>query len=197
MKNNKQDAQIVLENGEVRIVSVRNTKTEGKVYIEFVEGMLNPESGLNVLAELNSTDDRFKPSVSVRHAWISVGREDAKKLGITEEILSGLKGTEETALDILSPQLKGFDLCIELMDSTTADEYEAANPQKKAKQYIDKNGTPRYFVTDKGELIFQKSRIVTKDARKHKIIQSAARLTWEEVEMAQEIAVASGIKLNG
>jgi hypothetical protein len=193
-------AIIALAIGQVAILGIRQSETPSKVIVQFGEGMVNPEQGINVLAELNSSDDRFKPSVSVRRTWVAIEKSEAKKLsGITDEILNNVTA-EETDLMILNPVMTAKDgskheLCIEILDSLTApDKYAEENPEKRAKQFTGKDGQSRYFVKD-GNLIFQTTRLATKDARKHRIINSDARVTWAEYQSLQEVTVQKGFAL--
>jgi hypothetical protein len=192
---------VTLALNEVQMPSIRQSKSESKLIVEFAESMRNPQQETNVLAQLNAGDKRFNSEPSIRRAWLTVEKKNATSmLGIPAEAIkaaeeAGPDGIIVLGDDFKSPTMvidgKQYPLCIQLNDTHTPTEYQKQNPLEEAKQFVDKNGVSQYFMKD-GKLIFQNSTVVVKSNRKHNIISSEKRVSREELEGILEEGNAIG-----
>lgn len=217
----KQASQVKLEQGNSLLASIRMSTNPNKIMLEFCEAIANPQSGVNVAALLNKSDERFNAPISIRRAWMAAELKDVHVLGITKDMIEAAKKAVQlddkgkvidslpVTVDILNPKVAGADgkpkkLVIQLDDRTDAgwDEYSRNNPEARAKQFRPKNAPQTlYFVKydEKGQphLIFQKKTVVTEDVRRDKVITSDARITWEEFRNNGVTAVSMTEALNG
>ena len=191
----KQATPVELKEGEVVLASIRQSTTPSKIIIEFVAAIKNESAGVNVLALLNQSDERFNASsVSIRRNWLSSEKADAiKNLGIDPKFIKEAETNNDNPVVIMlkTPTVldqtgKKHELAIQLNDSLTPwDEFQKENPKENAKQREIK-GEVRYFTVD-GKLIYNQTRIVTKESLKHNIINASPNgiMSWEDVEALQ------------
>ena len=181
-----------LKQGEVLLTQVKKIEG-GKVQLEFAEFIDNPTQPTNVLAALNADDERFKQSVrKPRRAWLTASPAMVKQyFGVDCSKL----GDEPVELNILNPTLEGQELHIQSIDSFVGTPYQMENQKTTAKQFVNTNDGQTYYFTKESKLIFNSPKVVAGKA-KHVVIKSDARMTWEQVEASQVIAVNKAEALN-
>jgi hypothetical protein len=199
-----QVTELELNEGQVALASIRQSKTPSKVIIEFGDAIKNEANGLNVVALLNASDARFDAKASIRRHYQAAEKADLAALGVPVAAIEETEKTGKTvALKMIDPTITDASgvkhpLCIQLEDSLVPNEYQAANPLKTAKQYTNKNGQTFYFIKD-GKFIYGSTRLVTKASRKHNIIKSDVQITAAEAEALLATSVADNAieALNG
>ena len=176
--------------GQVKLIGVKGTSDPKKAQLILSEIVVNPTKRPNALSLLNAGDDRFN-SQKARMGWIT-----AEKSQILEYFgvdCSDLKKGEEISLDIENPEMGGYPLHLEVVETSDASDYDKEddvdgepNIMKTAKQYEDKEGNTQYLLTEDGKPIFSRTSIVLGEA-KHSFFGNTKAVSEKEFE-----AVAAG-----
>jgi len=146
--------------GQTLLVHARKVNG-GKLQLEFAEKLQQADRPVNALAVFNKSDDRFSNGAGARRAWMTVEPSDASEiLGIdlsdeskydTDEM-----GRDIMTLNILNPKAGDHTLRVQIVETTNASEWDAANIETRAKR----RGRDGDFITHKGMYIFTQSTVV-------------------------------------
>jgi hypothetical protein len=152
-----------LQAGQTLLVSARKV-AGNKVQLEFAEIVRTQSNAASPLALFNKSDDRFSQG-GARRAWLTAEPKDASaylSIDVTDSNPNWTvdsMGREVISLNILNPvaNIAGeqIPLKLEVVETTTPTEYQAANLETAAKRR-GKDGT---FITHKGMYIFANTRI--------------------------------------
>jgi len=185
------DAQkdIILSNlseKDTVLLSARGVKG-GKVELTFAAHITNPtKTGTSnpLVALLNQSDDRFT-SNRPRQGWITGMKSDIlDKLGID---VNALNEGNEMIINKLNPELGGMTLKLQIVETTKADEYQAANVDTKAKR-AGKNGE---YILHNGMYVFSNTYVVPCEGEpEHTWLKSDTTTTSQGI-VAQPIAEVS------
>ena len=170
---------------------------------ELIDTNVQTSSKVNVLAELNIGDPRFRRG-STRHAWFAVTMASLEALGIPQEQLDAIEKLaygESIELNFEHPMVAGQELAIQISESTTPyNEYEEKNSLKVAKQlpitpevaankgmrteydlskFIGQTG---YFTDGDENLIYTRATVGIKGQIQHRMIESPYFVPSSELE---------------
>jgi hypothetical protein len=173
----------VLQVGQTLLVSARKV-AGNKLQLEFAEIVKTQSTAANPLALFNKSDDRFSQG-GARRAWLTAEPKDASQyLGIdlTETNPNwtiDAMGREIMALNIINPtaniQGEEIPLKVEVIETVTPTEYQAANLDTSAKR----KGKDGAFITHKGMYIFANTRIAFHKANHVFLEADAAAVTTQ------------------
>ncbi len=169
--------------GQTLLVAARRVEG-GKIQLEFAEKIKNPSQSTNILAVFNEGDERFdQNNKGPRRCFMTIMPANLEKLfGVKADTVPADGSNLE--LNILNPSLGGKRLQIQITESHVPfSEYEAANPEKTAKQYTNREGEKMYFV-EGGKLIWSKTTLVDSEPN-HKIFKSDAQMSYADFVAAQ------------
>jgi hypothetical protein len=152
-----------LQAGQTLLVSARKV-AGNKVQLEFAEIVRTQSTAASPLALFNKSDDRFSQG-GARRAWLTAEPKDASaylSIDVTDSNPNWTvdsMGREVISLNILNPvaNIAGeqIPLKLEVVETTTPTEYQAANLETAAKR----RGKDGAFITHKGMYIFANTRI--------------------------------------
>ena len=152
-----------LQAGQTLLVSARKV-AGNKVQLEFAEIVRTQSTAASPLALFNKSDDRFSQG-GARRAWLTAQPQDASaylSIDVTDSNPNWTvdsMGREVISLNILNPvaNIAGeqIPLKLEVVETTTPTEYQAANLETAAKR----RGKDGAFITHKGMYIFANTRI--------------------------------------
>ncbi len=145
-----------LEKGNTLLVSARKING-GKIQLEFAEVVSTSDKGVNLLAMLNKSDDRF--SSNARRAWMSAEPTDAEEyFGINFGANAGWyinEKREMLELNVLNPMINNMRVRILVNETTEPTEYQAANLERAAKR----KGKDGDYITHDGDYIFSNTEV--------------------------------------
>ena len=137
------------------LLSARGVKG-GKVELTFAAHINNPtRTGTSnpLVALLNQSDDRFT-SNKPRQGWITGMKSDIlAQLGLD---VSAINEGDEIIINKLNPEIGGVTLKLLVVETTKADEYQAANIDTKAKR-AGKDGE---YILHNGMYVFSNTFVV-------------------------------------
>ena len=152
-----------LQAGQTLLVSARKV-AGNKVQLEFAEIVRTQSATTSPLALFNKSDDRFSQG-GARRAWLTAEPKDASaylSIDVTDSNPNWTvdsMGREVISLNILNPvaNISGeqIPLKLEVVETTTPTEYQAANLETAAKR----RGKDGAFITHKGMYIFANTRV--------------------------------------
>ena len=147
-----------LKKGDTLLTHARKV-SGGKVQLEFAEIIKSSTNGVNVLALLNKSDERF--SSGARRCWMSVEIVDAEeqlniKLGNDQEWYTNDKGHEVLDLYVLNPIMYDTRMRVLITETIEPDEYQADNWETQAKR----RGKDGPHILHKGDYIFTNSTVI-------------------------------------
>ena len=184
-----------LEAGQALAVSARQV-ANGKIQIEIAE-KLDSGSSLTPLALFNASDARF--TSKARRAWLTCEPADASQiLGLPSNpdgshFLSDTNpgwmiddaGRTIVPLNILNPKVdvngKVHTLRLEVNETTTPNEWQAANIETSAKR----KGTDGEYITHGGKYIFSNTMVVF-DQAEHTFLKA------DEATVAKTVNLDTG-----
>lgn len=144
--------------GQTLLLAAR--KVEGnKTQLEFAEILDQEDRPVSALGMFNKSDERFNTGGKARRAWMSVEAQDAEVLlgiDLGGEYTTNEMGHVVKPLNILNPEVNGQRLRSQIVETTEASEWQAANIHKAAKR----KGKDGEFITHKGMYIFTQSTVV-------------------------------------
>lgn len=146
-----------LKKGDTLLVNARKV-ANGKIQLEFAEIINSNTKGVNVLALLNKSDDRF--SSNARRAWMTAEPTDAAELlginlGANQPWYASDKG-DMLDLYILNPSMYDTRMRVIVNETTEPTEYQAENLERSAKR----RGKEGEFITHNGDYIFSNTDVV-------------------------------------
>lgn len=146
-----------LKKGDTLLVNARKV-ANGKIQLEFAEIINSNTKGVNVLALLNKSDDRF--SSNARRAWMTAEPTDAAellniKLGPDQPWYATDKG-DMLDLYVLNPIMHDTRMRVIVNETTEPTEYQAENIERSAKR----RGKDGAFITHNGDYIFSNTDVV-------------------------------------
>lgn len=147
-----------LNPGQCLIVQAREV-ANGKVQLECAE-KLNSGRDANPLSVFNSSDKRF--TSNARRAWLTVEPSDAESLlelpagTLTEGYSENGVGHSVKPLNILTPNVSGTNLRVQITETIEPTEYQMMNLESAAKR----RGKDGDFITCDGKYIFSNSDVV-------------------------------------
>ena len=152
----KNPALDALQPGETLLVKARGVKGD-KVELEFAERVDNPnkKAGTSnpLVSLLNQSDDRFS-AAGPRRGWITGTKADIQaRLGLD---VSALGLGQEIMINKVNPNLGGQRLRLQIVETTKATDYQAANIEKAAKR----RGKDGDFITHNSMYIFANTYII-------------------------------------
>jgi hypothetical protein len=169
-----------LQAGQTLLVSARKV-AGNKVQLEFAEIVRTQSTAASPLALFNKSDDRFSQG-GARRAWLTAEPKDASaylSIDVTDSNPNWTvdsMGREVLSLNILNPvaNISGeqIPLKLEVVETTTPTEYQAANLETAAKR----RGKDGDFITHKGMYIFANTRIAFHKAN-HVFLEADAAAT--------------------
>lgn len=145
-----------LKKSDTLLVSARKVNG-GKMQLEFAEIVSTTDRGVNLLAMLNKSDDRF--SSNARRAWMTAEPTDAEELfqinfGPDAGWYASEKG-EMLELNILNPVINDARCRIVVDETTEPNEWQEANIETSAKR----KGKEGDFITHNGDYIFSNTLV--------------------------------------
>lgn len=153
-----------MQEGESLVRSVKKSKGT-KVRIELAEKIVNPTlrgGNSNELVQLvNESDDRFNTEAKALRAWLSGEPTDVAKYfpalaDAIDTVVAGGEGTE-VLVGALNLSHEGNRLRVQVIESTTPDKWQAANPEKAMKTAGDGGAVIR----SGGLPVYRKTTVVT------------------------------------
>lgn len=162
-----------LQANQVLMLQARKVRG-GKIQIEFAE-VIDSGRTVNPLGLFNKSDDRFS-SNKARRAWLTAESKDASKLlGIdfsdAADWITDSLGNEVLELNVLNPTVNVngtvHTLKVQITETTTPTEYQAANLQTAAKR----KGKDGDFITHQGMYIFANTQVVF-DKANHTLLEA-------------------------
>lgn len=147
-----------LKKGDTLLVNARKVNG-GKIQLEFAEIIKASNTGVNVLALLNKSDDRF--TSGARRCWMSVEVVDAEELmginlGNDQAWYTNAKQQEILDLNIINPIIQETRMRVLITESTEPTEYQSDNWETQAKR----RGKDGDYITHQGNYIFTVSTII-------------------------------------
>lgn len=147
-----------LKKGDTLLVNARKVNG-GKIQLEFAEIIKANSTGVNVLALLNKSDDRF--TSGARRCWMSVEVVDAEELlsinlGNDQAWYTNAKQQEILDLNVLNPMMHETRMRVLITESTEPTEYQQDNWETQAKR----RGKDGDYITHNGDYIFTQSTII-------------------------------------
>ena len=147
-----------LTKGDTLLVNAQQV-ANGKVQLEFAEIIKSSTTGVNVLAMLNKSDDRF--SSGARRAWVTVEPVDAEELlginlGASQNWYTNDKGREQLDLNVLNPVMHDARMRVLITETTEPTEYQAENYETQAKR----RGKDGPHILHNGDYIFSNSTVI-------------------------------------
>lgn len=179
-----------LTTGQVLMLQARKVKGN-KIQIEFAE-VIDSGRTINPLGLFNKSDDRFSSS-KARRAWLTAESKDASKLlGIdfsdNADWSTDQLGNEVLELNVLNPtvDVNGtiHSLKVQITETTTPTEYQAANLQTAAKR----KGKDGAFITHQGMYVFANTQVVF-DKANHTLLEADVTTTTSK-------GIPAGVDLN-
>ena len=145
--------------GQSLLVQARKVNG-GKLQLEFAEKLQQTDRPVNAISMFNKSDDRFSAGNGARRAWLTVEPTDASTL-LGVDLEGGEYTTDEMGRDVLplniaNPTVNGQPLRVQIVETTEATEWDAANIGTRAKR----RGKDGDFITHKGMYIFTQSTVV-------------------------------------
>lgn len=146
--------------GQTLLVHARKV-SNGKLQLEFAEKLQQADRPVNALSVFNKSDERFSNGNGARRAWLTVDPNDASQhLGVdlTDDSKYGTDamGREIMPLNISNPMAGDKALRVQIVETTSASEWDAQNIETRAKR----RGKDGDFITHKGMYIFTQSTVV-------------------------------------
>lgn len=144
--------------GQTLLVQARKVNG-GKLQLEFAEKLQAQDRPVNAISVFNMSDDRFSAGNGARRAWLTVEPSDASTLlgvDLDGEYTTDASGREIMPLNIANPMVDGKPLRVQIVETTEASEWDAANIETRAKR----RGKDGDFITHKGMYIFTQSTVV-------------------------------------
>ena len=159
MENNQLNTGSVdtLKKGDTLLVNARKV-ANGKIQLEFAEIISTGAKGINLLALLNKSDERF--SSNARRAWMTAEPADAKDLfghdfGPQASWYASDRG-EMLDLNVLNPTVNGTRCRVIVEETIEPTEYQADNIEKEAKR----RGKDGPFITHNGNYVFSNTDVI-------------------------------------
>jgi len=145
--------------GQTLLVQARKVNG-GKLQLEFAEKLQQTDRPVNAISMFNKSDDRFSAGNGARRAWLTVEPTDASTL-LGVDLEGGKYTTDEMGRDVLplniaNPTVNGQPLRVQIVETTEATEWDAANIETRAKR----RGKDGDFITHNGMYIFTQSTVV-------------------------------------
>lgn len=148
--------------GQTLIVHARKVNGD-KMQLELAEILKRDDRPVNALGMFNKSDERFSATGKPRRTWLTVEPEDAQELlgiDLSGDFMTNEKGHVVKPLNILNPvivsgDLQGTRLRVQIVETTKATEWDAANIEDSAKR-AGKDGP---FITHKGMYIFTQDSV--------------------------------------
>jgi hypothetical protein len=163
-----------------------------KLQLEFAEILSREDRPVNALGMFNKSDERFSLQGRPRRAWLTVEEDDAAELlgiDLGGDYITNDMGHVIKPLNILNPlivsgQHAGTRLRVQIVETTKATEWDAANIETSAKR-AGKDGD---FITHKGMYIFTQST-VSLGAPQNVFLEADAPSTSEGISAVDGISV--------
>jgi hypothetical protein len=180
-----------LQAGQCLMIQARKVKG-GKIQIEFGE-IIDSGRTINPLGMFNKSDDRFNVGNKARRAWLTAESKDASKLlGVdfsdAADWSTDQLGNEVLELNVLNPQVDVngtvHSLKVQITETTTPTEYQAANLQTAAKR----KGKDGDFITHQGMYVFANTQVVF-DKANHTFLEA-------DVTVNTGKGIPAGVDLN-
>ena len=174
-----------------KLVSIKGVADSSKCQLEIAQIISGPSGRTNLLGMLNEGDERFdKNSKKPRRGWFTVKKDAVlKHFGID---VSALKDKEVKEVNLDDLKIGEESVNLEVSESTEATEYERENIADSAKQY-DNNGTTKYIVTEDGQPIFTRMKMVAGKA-KHNFISATKEVSEDEFLKLAQAYASAGLK---
>jgi len=167
--------------GKSLLVQAVKTTNPSKIQLEFAEKTQGMEGNANaLLSMLNASDERF--TSGARRAWVTAEITDASKMfGINfgddaDWVMDPNLNKEVLPLGIENPTLNGFELRIQIEETTDGTEWQLQNIETAAKR----RGKDGDHITHNGKYIFSNTRVVPLKKGvepKHVLLQADAATT--------------------
>lgn len=192
MKNTINSGSLAsLQANQVLMLQARKVRG-GKIQIEFAE-LIDSGRVVNPLGLFNKSDDRFNSGGKARRAWLTAESKDASKLlGIdfsdAADWITDSLGNDVLELNVLNPivNVNGtvHTLKVQITETTTPTEYQAANLQTSAKR----KGKDGAFITHQGMYVFANTQVVF-DKAVHTFLEADVTTTTSK-------GIPAGVDLN-
>jgi hypothetical protein len=149
-----------LRPNQLMMVNARLTSDPEKVQIEFAEIIKRSDRPIGLVGALNKTDSRFNSEVRPRRAWETYQIKEANKaFGVDFANLNYERAegdmVERAWIGRTGLTFEGHPLHIQIIETTTATDWQAENLHKAAKS----NGRGQYYLKD-GMPIFSNTQVV-------------------------------------
>lgn len=175
--------------GQTLIVQARKVNGN-KLQLEFgevLEGNARPQTALGIF---NQSDERFNLAGKARRAWLTCEQQDAENLlgiDLGGEYTTNEMGYVVKPLNVFNPVVNGQRLRVQIVETTDATDYDAANIEKQAKR----KGKDGDFITHKGMYIFTQSSVVVGDPT-NVFLEADAPVTTTGILASQNVSVETG-----
>jgi len=154
---------------------------------EVLEGNARPQTALGMF---NQSDDRFNLTSKARRAWLTCEQQDAEKLlgiDLGGEYTTNEMGHVVKSLNVLNPVVSGQRLRVQIVETTDASEWDAANIETRAKR----KGKDGDFITHKGMYIFTQSTVVVGEPQ-NVFLEADAPVTTGGILANHNVSVETG-----
>lgn len=177
--------------GQTLIVNARKVNG-GKLQLEFAEKLQREDRPVNALSVFNKSDQRFSGGNGARRSWLTVEPSDASELlnvNLTDDskYTTDERGFVIMPLNILNPTVNGQRMRVQIVETTEATEWDAANIEDSAKR-AGKDGP---FITHKGMYVFTQSTVVFGEP-KHVFLESDAPVSSGGILASQNVSIETG-----
>lgn len=176
--------------GQTLLVQARKVNG-GKLQLEFAEKLQQTDRPVNAISMFNKSDDRFSAGNGARRAWLTVEPTDASTLlGVdleAGEYTTDASGREIMPLNIANPTVNGQPLRVQIVETTEASEWDAANIETRAKR----RGKDGDFITHKGMYIFTQSTVVLGEPN-NVFLEADAAQSNSGILAGQNVSVETG-----
>lgn len=176
--------------GQSLLVQARKVNG-GKLQLEFAEKLQQTDRPVNAISMFNKSDDRFSAGNGARRAWLTVEPTDASTL-LGVDLEGGEYTTDEMGRDVLplnivNPTVNGQPLRVQIVETTEATEWDAANIETRAKR----RGKDGDFITHKGMYIFTQSTVVVGEPQ-NVFLEADAPVTTGGILANHNVSVETG-----
>jgi hypothetical protein len=177
--------------GQTLIVHARKVNGD-KMQLELAEILKRDDRPVNALGMFNKSDERFSATGKPRRAWLTCEPEDAQELlgiDLSGDFTTNEKGHVVKPLNILNPvivsgELQGTRLRVQIVETTKATEWDAANIETSAKR-AGKDGP---FITHKGMYIFTQDSVALGEPQ-NVFLEADAPSTSDGIVAGENISV--------